>query len=160
MNREYKSAVDWWLVSLWSVLMLICLGGGVHLMKNKSDLLTGVAGLAVAVGMIIMSLPTRYRLTADRLIVSSGVFRWKIPLDSIISANFSSNPLSAPAWSLKRLRVDFLRKSGRKSFVLISPKDRMSFLRDLADSSPGLALVYEQRVERRTQPVAEESSSK
>lgn len=153
MNREYKSAVDWWLVSLWTILMLICLGGGVHLVKNNNDLLTGIGGIAVALGMLILSLPTRYTLTADKLLVRSGMFHWKIPLDSIVSAEFTSNPLSSPAWSLKRIRVNYRRKSGRRSFLLISPKDRSCFLRDLADSWPELDLVYDQRVERRARPV-------
>ncbi len=131
---------------------MICLGGGVHLLQNKNDYLAGIGGIAVAVGMIVLSIPTRYRLSGEKLVVRSGLFRWKIPLDSIVSAQFSSNLLSAPAWSLKRIRVDFLRKSGRKSFVLISPKDRTSFLRDLADSWPELNLVSEQRLARRSKP--------
>ena len=80
-------------------------------------------------------------------------------VSTIKSAAFSSSLLSAPAWSLQRIRVDFLRKSGRKGFVLISPKDRTSFLKDLVEAWPDLELVYEQRVERRTKAAAEKGDT-
>lgn len=70
---------------------------------------------------------TVYVLSADRLDVRSGPFRWKVPLHEIRKISPSRNILSSPAFSLDRLRIDY----GRGKFILISPAEREAFLRDL-----------------------------
>ena len=63
--------------------------------------------------------------------------RRRVPLDSIVEVRPSRNPASAPTWSLDRLRVEYV-KGGSTLTLYVSPEDKAAFLRDLADSAPGL----------------------
>ena len=48
----------------------------------------------------------------------------------------TTNPLSAPALSLDRLRIDY-EEGGRVRSLLVSPKDKEGFLQELRDAVPG-----------------------
>ena len=76
-----------------------------------------------------------YTLTATDLLVRAAFFRWRVPLDQIIEVFPTHNPLSSPALSLDRLRVNYQRPSGRTWWVMISPKEKKQFLDDLAQSA-------------------------
>ena len=80
------------------------------------------------------------------MIIRSAGFRWRVPLDSIVEVLPTHNPLSSPACSLDRLRVNYRNRKGRIRFVLISPREKDEFLRDLADSVSGLELVEDRIV--------------
>jgi len=127
-------------------LMFVCLVGGVFLIVRKGDWAMGLGGILVFLAIFAMAFPTRYEITSDRLRVRAGLFLWKIPLRSIRSARYSSNPLSSPAWSLRRIHVAYERPGGRRSFVLISPRDREVFMRELAEATPGLEIQGERLV--------------
>jgi hypothetical protein len=71
--------------------------------------------------------PLYYRLEASALLVRFGLVRQRIPYDAITAVRPTHNPLSSPALSLRRLRVDY-----RRSFVMISPVRRDEFLDALA----------------------------
>ena len=60
-------------------------------------------------------------------IVRSGPVRRRLAIADIVAITPTRNPLSAPALSLDRLRID-VRRGG---YVLISPADRDAFLADL-----------------------------
>ncbi|WP_171258493.1 PH domain-containing protein, partial [Acinetobacter pittii] len=62
------------------------------------------------------------------------VFRWKININDITRIEPTHNPLSSPALSLDRLKI-YYRKDGRVATVMISPKDKESFLNTLNNSS-------------------------
>src|SRR5258707_12255527 len=83
----------------------------------------------------------RYEVTSTDLIVRCGPFRTIVPLDTIVEVFPTNNPLSAPAPSLDRLRINYRKKTGRKWFTLISPKDKEGFVRDLASAAPRLRNV-------------------
>lgn len=70
---------------------------------------------------------TRYELTPGRLLIRCGPFRWTVPLKEIRAVEPTRNPLSSPALSLDRLRIDY----GRGSSVMISPRDKARFLAEL-----------------------------
>lgn len=72
-------------------------------------------------------LATRYTLTATELLVQSGPFRWRVRLRDIDRVVPTRSPLSSPALSLDRLRIDYAH--GRS--IMISPRARDGFLRDL-----------------------------
>jgi hypothetical protein len=83
----------------------------------------------------LLAWPTRYELHEQELVIRSGVIRYRIPYSEIRAVTPSRNPLSAPAWSLDRLRID--RKRG---YALISPRDKEGFLRVLAARTDQLTL--------------------
>ena len=65
----------------------------------------------------------------------AAFFRWRIPLDQIIEVYPTHNPLSSPALSLDRLRINYKRPSGKTWWVMISPKEKEQFLDDLAKAA-------------------------
>lgn len=77
-----------------------------------------------------LAVVTTISAQSDRLIIRSGLLRWTIRLDEIVSDTPTSNPLSGPAWSLDRLAVKS-RRAGKVRTLLISPKQQHEFLREL-----------------------------
>jgi len=63
------------------------------------------------------------------LLVRSGPFRWRVPIADIVRITPTTNALSSPALSLDRLRIEY----GRGSAIMISPRDKDQFLRDLEE---------------------------
>jgi hypothetical protein len=145
MPRIYPTKVDWWigLILIFSVVVLI--GSAVPFFIGppaQTPLGLGIGILCLAVGVWIGWIPfsTNYEIGETELLIRSAGFRWRIPFDSIEEVFPTRNPLSSPACSLDRLRVNYRRRSGRMGFVLISPREKEEFLRDLADTAQELEL--------------------
>lgn len=62
----------------------------------------------------------------NHLLVQAGILKEKIKYEDIINVEKSSNILSAPAFSLKRVMINH-----RKGFTLVSPKNRDDFISEL-----------------------------
>jgi hypothetical protein len=106
----------------------------------------GISAIQFGVGVFLSLMlwgcyNTRYEITPSDLVVRFGPFRTTLPLDTIVEVFPTRNPISAPAPSLDRLRIDYRKKSGGKWFALISPKDKEGFVRDLASAAPQLRRV-------------------
>jgi hypothetical protein len=100
--------------------------------------------LALVVALVAwIYLGTRYELRSRDLEVRSGPFRWVVPYDSLVEVRPSRSVLSAPALSLSRLEL----RLGEGRAILVSPADRMGFLRELA-ASAGLKPAGEDRLDR------------
>ena len=141
----FPSKKDFWLV-------LIVMGSGIVLLavaanhvttrgiSNPETWITG--GVAILyVGIIsFLAYPVYYEITPSHLLIRSGLLlRYRISLSSIESIQPTRSPLSSPAWSLDRLRIEY-SKSGRKQVIMISPKDKEMFLRHLVMMEPYLEL--------------------
>ena len=74
---------------------------------------------------------TGYQVGERELVVRSGPFRWRIPVDAITSITPTTNPISSPACSLDRLRIAYRGARGEHA-LLVSPADRLGFLAALA----------------------------
>lgn len=142
---QHTSRVDWWLAAL---MTLPAIGGiavlGAGLATGHRDMLYTGAGTIAAYALLLalMVIPITYTIDADSVRIRSGaLLKITIPWDRLISAELSSNPLSGPGLSLKRINLEYRRPSGRETFVLISPADREAFLRELAATSPRHQLV-------------------
>lgn len=85
--------------------------------------------------LLVLAYRTRYCLDDDNLTIRLGPFSKAIPLAQISAAYPTHNPLSAPAWSLDRLRI---RGSFSRFGALISPRGRDRFLVELATLAPHL----------------------
>ena len=138
----YHSKKDFWLVGLvWGGVSLLAVVGLYNLFAPGGDLRLGWelvrAGVVAAATVLILTYPLVYEITATHLVARSGVMRWRVPLGSIQEVRPSRNPSSAPAWSLDRLAVEYL-KGGRPRTLLISPADKRGLMRALADAAPGL----------------------
>jgi hypothetical protein len=129
----FRTRVDRWLVVVLGIALLIALGSAVAVFAAAPvvGLLT-LAGTAGTVGLVAaLSLPTEYVVTERALIVRFGLFRTEIPFAAIERVYPTRNPLSAPAWSLDRLGIDY-RTERRRGRALISPVRPEAFLSLLA----------------------------
>jgi hypothetical protein len=83
--------------------------------------------LLLTIGLIVWLLRTTdYTLSDSDLRIRSGPFGWRVSLADITSLTPTRNPLSSPALSLDRLRIQYGHRS-----IMISPEDREGFLREL-----------------------------
>lgn len=130
MPTIYRSKVDIWLFVVLAFAALAALYSAAQTMAAGT---TGSILVALLVAVVGVGLPlwllfsTRYTLEATYLLAQSGPFKWVVPLADIKSITPSNNPLSSPALSLDRLRIDY----GKGRMLLISPRDKEQFLQDV-----------------------------
>lgn len=141
---EFRSKVDRWLLvvmvgtSALSILVVV-LALAIGILESGPAALffipLFIPIVAVTVGLPLWLLrSTRYTLTPTELRIVSGPFHWTVLLKDIERVSRTSNPLSSPALSLKRLRIEY----GGRRFVIISPDDEETFLREVEIRRPGV----------------------
>ena len=137
--KVYPSKRDTWVSLLVWTGAAVLLSLSVAIMTLPLPLMVrlGLFLLYVATGVfgIWVLYSTSYTLTDHNLLVRCGPFKWRIDLDTIKKVSPSRSALSSPACSLDRLHV---RYGGRKTGLLISPRDKDAFLRDLTERCPRL----------------------
>ena len=127
---SHSSKVDTWLIRVAALAAGASDGVAVALLREGGVPVVVMVPVVVVLGA---GLPlwtlfgTRYELTPGRLRIRCGPFRWNVSLNEICAVTPTRNPLSSPALSLDRLRIDY----GRGSSVMISPRDQARFLADL-----------------------------
>ena len=127
--QEYTTKVDWWIATLLVGSLLFCIAFGIYLLLTRDPLLGTVSmaiGLFMTTLIILIGIPCKYILDDDRLVVRSGRLTHIIPYADITDIVKTRSPLSAPAFSLRRIKIEH-----RKGFILISPKNRDSFIAEL-----------------------------
>jgi len=127
---RFNSKIDLWLLVVLLLFAAVCLFPALRMLGAG----TGIAMRAFAVLLLLIAaLPvwliaaTHYVLTDTALEVRSGPFRWRVRLDEITAITPTRSPLSSPALSLDRLRIDY----GRGRSIMISPEPRQAFLHQL-----------------------------
>jgi hypothetical protein len=136
-DRTYRSKVDTWLVAVVLGAAMMPLAVGTWLLvqgEKKGAFLLVIWGGTMSMLMVALGFPLRYTLRSDQLHVKSGWLEWSVPLATLRRVAPSRNPLSAPAWSIRRLRLD----SADGSFILVSPDDQESFISEIAERCPHL----------------------
>ena len=127
----YRSKIDTWLAVVLVFAVLASLAGAVAALSVEPTALAWpIALVAVTVGAGLptwLLTTTYYRLEGDTLFVSSGPIRLRIPLREIVNITPTNSPLSSPALSLDRLRIEY----GRGKSVMISPRNKEEFVRNL-----------------------------
>lgn len=134
--QVFPSRIDAWLAVVLLLAMAAALAsvfvsaGAGTLVGWTAAVFTALIGIGLPLWLL---LATRYTLQGDALLVQSGPFRWRVPLAEIRSVTPTNNPLSSPALSLQRLRIDY----GRGRWLMISPRDREQFLQALEAARGG-----------------------
>ena len=130
MEQVYTSKVDTWLAVVLVGSALACVVAFVLVLRTGRIGVIATTAVAVVLGAglpLWLMLGTTYTLTDSALVIRSGPFAWHVPVDQITGVSPTRNPLSSPALSLDRLKIDY----GRGRSIMISPKDSDAFLRDL-----------------------------
>jgi len=142
VTTTFRSKVDLWLGLVLAMAVVVEFGVG-SLFLAKPPVSRG-AGVLIAAGCYALAgflawiaLGTRYEIGDGELLAVSGPFRFRVPLDGIRAVRPTHNPLSAPACSLDRLHIDYDDVSGRRRWLLVSPKDKEGFLQALQVAVPG-----------------------
>ena len=128
----FRSKADWWLVVVMLGSVTACGVVGVLSLVRESGtvrwLLAGPMFGSAGLQLWVLA-ATDYTLTRDELRVRCGPFGWRIDIGEIRSVAPTRSPLSSPALSLDRLRIDY----GASRSIMISPRQRDAFLRDLSE---------------------------
>lgn len=131
MATVYRSKIDTWIVVVLVFSVVASLGGAVTALSVAPTAVAWlIALLVLAVGAALpawLFTSTYYRIDGDTLYVRSGPVRLRVPIREIVSITPTNNPLSSPALSLDRLRIDY----GRGNSVMISPREKQEFMRSL-----------------------------
>ena len=138
MATVYRSKTDAWLVAVLAIAIVVSLVTALTVLSAGSPAAWAVAAFTAIIGAglpLWLLRSTRYTLGHGYLVVQSGPFKWRIPLADITSITPSSNPLSSPALSLDRLRIEY----GRGSSLMISPRNKEQFVRDVEAATRGAA---------------------
>ena len=125
----FASKVDGWLLAVILGSAIVCLVATAPVLAAPGTVRWPIAlVILVGVGLPLWVLgSTRYTLMDAELRVRSGPFRWRVPLREVREITPTRDPLSSPALSLDRLRIDY----GRGKWIMISPRDKELFIREL-----------------------------
>lgn len=138
--KVYRSKIDAWLLIAFIVSMSATLGVSVFMLMNAAPGAIAFVSIITILGAglpLWICLGTRYVLTQEALAIRCGPFRWRVPIAGITDISRTRNPLSSPALSLDRLRIDY----GAGSQVMISPKDMNEFLAQMERLRAGVAFA-------------------
>jgi membrane protein YdbS with pleckstrin-like domain len=125
---QFRSKVDAWLVLVLAIAAIVAVATAAVAIRHASgmSILVFVAIVALGAALPIWILvSTVYVVESGTLRIRSGPFAWRIPISSITSIKPTRSPLSSPAPSLDRLRVEY----GAGKSIMISPADQQAFLR-------------------------------
>jgi membrane protein YdbS with pleckstrin-like domain len=121
---KFRSAISPALI----VFLAIVLGTVALSMLMKGAWLGFIIVLIQCIFITLLYRTTSYVVGPDELVISCGFFyKQRIPWASIRKVKYSSSPLSSPAFSLKRIRIDY----GKMGDVMISPHTRERFMDEI-----------------------------
>lgn len=135
---RFASRMDAWLIALLALALLATLPCLALLFAPATAwpvrLLLALVLLPGLALLLWVPLATDYQVQAGELLIRSGPFRWRVPVQHISRITPSRSLQSAPALSLKRLRIEH----GRFGQVLISPRDQRGLMQALLALNPAI----------------------
>jgi len=106
--------------------MVVILGAFMLTQSIAAGVITIFTGVLVGGTMAACTIPCVYTLTDECLKIKCGVMEDEIPLKKIRKAEKSGSVWSAPALSLRRVKITL-----EEGCRVISPKDRDEFIAEL-----------------------------
>jgi hypothetical protein len=129
-NHVYPSAVDWWWMGPLVIFVVYVSYVDIVTKFQREDVLDGWLAVGVVILVVVLFItiiiPCRYTFLDDGLLIQSGLIKKKIDYRLMRDVNPSWNPLSAPALSLRRVKIKLVR-----GFALVSPRNRDEFIVEL-----------------------------
>lgn len=130
MKRTFHTKVDAWLVVVMALPVLFI---GYELIIDFSWFL--LLPFAFIIAIYAVTLPCYYTIESQHLKIRTEIIIKKnIDIQQISRIAESNDPISSPAMSLKRLRIDF----GQGDYILISPQNRKAFIELLSSVNPNI----------------------
>jgi hypothetical protein len=136
-RMAFRSKIDWWLV----ILVLAVPGWHIAADWAKRGIEHPPVSLWVVLAVLgvvgITLVPTRYIIEGRTISIQCGLMGWEysaFTVEDVQSIRPTHNPLSSPALSLDRLKIEL--NSGKA--ILISPRDKTGFLRAINALEPQL----------------------
>lgn len=128
MKTEYPSRIDSWLAVILVGAPLIVVAVGVFTLTQSAGagIVAIITGFVLGSAIIALSIPCVYTLSDESLKIKCGLLEEELPLRKVRAAEKSSSPWSAPALSLRRVKVTL-----DDGWRVISPQDRDGFIADL-----------------------------
>lgn len=139
MKKIYRSKAGLELV-IPLVLMFVITGA---VIVSTPASWSGILILVFTAAFIVhLFLTTYYVVEGNTLRIRCGfMYNSKIDISSIKQISETNNPLSSPATSLDRLEIRYAQ-SGE---VLISPKEKHAFIKELQTLNPAIKVVMKAR---------------
>lgn len=132
--QKYKSKIDWWLIIV-LILASVILVQSIYINLKTYNLYQNLPYfIFYSLIMVLIWLPittTYYVVDTKNLKVQSMFFKWEIPLENIHKIEQTSNPLSAPALSLDRIRIKYMQ-NGSPHSIMVSPKNKAEFIKAIS----------------------------
>ncbi len=136
---RFESKRDFWIVLLLRVVPIAVLVViGVAWYADRADVRGPLAGALILIVLEVFVFEsllrsTYYVIDEGTLLVRSSFLTWRIPVAQITAITPTRNPVSSPALSLDRLRIEYGGK-----FILVSPEDRGRFIEALCAMNPAI----------------------
>ncbi len=129
MQKLYRSKLDTWLALVLGFAMIMSTVAAVSAIAAGGWQYAWAAAITIFFGIFILWIlrGTFYILDGKILTVRSGPFKWRVPIDEITGITPTHNPLSSPALSLDRLRIEY----GNGRSIMISPENKDEFIADI-----------------------------
>ncbi|MEO1526012.1 MAG: PH domain-containing protein [Planctomycetota bacterium] len=128
----YRSKVDLWIACLLVASPLGLMGLTVFMMQQGRDNDSLICLIAAAITLFataLFTVPCRYTILSDSLTIRCGILFYRVPFERIKVIEPSGSWLSAPAMSLRRVKI-----STASQFYLVSPQDRERFIEELTSA--------------------------
>lgn len=130
MKKTFPSKVDVWLVLLVALPLALALPGLVEDFSWAGLVVILFCYALIAVCMI----PCNYMIDGNDLRIRCGFRSEHIDIGSISRIAKSSDLSSAPALSMRRLRIDY----NKGTYTLVSPKAQAEFVELLCSINPNI----------------------
>ena len=131
MEKAYRSKIGIEFI----LILLAVLGFSFYKLLDQPKI-SGIITLgALLVFILYIVLSIQYKINDNILTVKAGfLVNTKIEIQNIQKIKKTYNPLSSPAASINRLEICY----NNGDFVLISPKNRDQFIKDLLEINPNI----------------------
>ena len=131
--QKYKSKIDLWFIIVLMAISVVLLQK-VYVSLQAYTLEQNLPYLFFySFIILLMWLPvttTYYVVDRSTLQVRSMFLKWEIQLENIQKIEQTFNPLSAPALSLDRIRIQYI-KNGISHSIMVSPKNKAEFIKKI-----------------------------
>lgn len=134
MESHYATRIDKWTWIAVGGTFLLC-----GLLLYRAIVAGSLAGtvmmLAIAILLAAFTIPTRYTIGDEELVVRAGVLKSHIGYSRIRRVYRHWSVVASPAMSLDRLAIDYQRGPQNRRTVWISPRDQDRFMEELSHAA-------------------------